>query len=101
MDLATTYMGLKFKNPLVPSASPLSKDLDGIKKLEDAGASAIILYSIFEEQISFEAAELDHFLTQGTNSFAEALSYFPQPLRSQRVSPYPLPYRSVHHDRML
>jgi dihydroorotate dehydrogenase (fumarate) len=79
MDLSTTYMGLKLKNPLVPSASPLSKELDGIKKLEDAGAGAVVLYSLFEEQISFEAAELDHFLTQGTNSFAEALSYFPEP----------------------
>ena len=79
MDLSTTYMGLTLKNPLVPSASPLSKELDSIKKLEDAGASAVVLYSLFEEQISFEAAELDHFLSQGTNSFAEALSYFPEP----------------------
>lgn len=78
MDLTTTYMGLKLKNPLVPSASPLSKDLDGIKKLEDAGAAAVVLYSLFEEQISFEAEELDHFLSYGTDSFAEALSYFPQ-----------------------
>jgi len=78
MDLSTTYMGLKLKNPLVPSASPLSKDLATIKRLEDAGASAVVLYSLFEEQISFEAAELDHFLTQGTESYAEALSYFPQ-----------------------
>ncbi|HPI72059.1 MAG TPA: dihydroorotate dehydrogenase-like protein [bacterium] len=78
MDLSTTYMGLTLKNPLVPSASPLSKELDGIKRLEDAGAGAVVLYSIFEEQISFEAEELDHFLTQGTDSFAEALSYFPQ-----------------------
>lgn len=78
MDLTTNYMGLTLKNPLVPSASPLSKDLDGIKKFEDAGAAAIVLYSLFEEQISFEAEELDHFLTYGTDSFAEALSYFPQ-----------------------
>jgi len=78
MDLTTSYMGLKLKNPLVPSASPLSKDLDTIKKLEDAGAAAIVLYSLFEEQISFEAEELDHFLTHGTESFAEALTYFPQ-----------------------
>lgn len=78
MDLSTTYMGLKLKNPLVPSASPLSKELDTIKQLEDAGASAIVLYSLFEEQISFEAEELDHFLTYGSESFAEALSYFPQ-----------------------
>ncbi len=78
MDLTTTYMGLKLKNPLVPSSSPLSKELDTIKKLEDAGASAIVMYSIFEEQISFEAEELDHFLNYGTESFAEALSYFPR-----------------------
>ncbi len=78
MDLTTNYMGLKLKNPLVPSASPLSKDLDNIKKLEDAGASAIVLYSIFEEQISFEAEEMDYFLTQGTHSYAESLTYFPE-----------------------
>ena len=78
MDLTTTYMGLKLKNPLVPSASPHSKNLDTIKKLEDAGASAIVLYSLFEEQISFEAEELDHFLSYGTESFAEALTYFPE-----------------------
>ena len=66
MDLTTKYMGLELKNPLVPSASPLSKDLDNIKKLEDAGASAIVLYSLFEEQISFEAEEMDYFLTHGT-----------------------------------
>ena len=77
MDLTTSYLGLKLKNPLVPSASPLSKDIDTIKQLEDAGAAAVVMYSLFEEQISFEAAELDHFLTHGTDSFAEALSYFP------------------------
>lgn len=78
MDLKTSYMGLQLKNPLVPSASPLSKEIDTIRKLEDAGAAAVVLYSLFEEQISFEAAELDHFLTYGTDSFAEALSYFPE-----------------------
>lgn len=77
MDLTTTYMGLALKNPLVPSASPLSKDLGTIKRLEDAGASAIVMYSLFEEQIVHEQRELDHFLTQGTESFQEALSYFP------------------------
>lgn len=77
MDLSTTYMGLKLQNPLVPSASPLSKDLDSIKQLEDAGASAIVMYSLFEEQIAFEAEELDYFLTRGSESFAEALNYFP------------------------
>ena len=78
MDLTTTYMGLTLKNPLVPSASPLSKNLDSVKKLEDAGAAAVVLYSIFEEQLSFEAEELDHFLERGTDSFGEALSYFPE-----------------------
>ena len=78
MDLSTTYMGLKLKNPLVPSASPLSHSLDGMKRLEDAGASAIVMYSLFEEQIEHEAAELDHYLRYGTESFAEALSYFPE-----------------------
>ncbi|RPH88045.1 MAG: dihydroorotate dehydrogenase-like protein [Deltaproteobacteria bacterium] len=79
MDLSTTYMGLKLKNPLVPSASPLSKNLDGIKRLEDAGAAAVVLYSLFEEQIAFEQEELSYFLDRGTESFAEALSYFPEP----------------------
>ncbi len=78
MDLSTNYMGLKLKNPLVPSASPLSKELGTIKKLEDAGASAIVIYSLFEEQVSFEEEELDYFLSRGAESFAEALSYFPE-----------------------
>jgi dihydroorotate dehydrogenase (fumarate) len=77
MDLTTNFMGLKLKNPLVPSSSPLSKTLDSVKMLEDAGSSAIVVYSIFEEQLKHEAGELDHYLTYGTESFAEALSYFP------------------------
>ena len=77
MDLSTTYMGLKLKNPLVPSASPLSHSLDGMKRLEDAGASAIVMYSLFEEQIEHEVRELNHYTQYGTESFAEALSYFP------------------------
>ena len=71
-------MGLKLKNPIVPSASPLSKELDTVKQLEDNGASAIVIYSLFEEQIKHEADEYEHFMTNGTESFAEALSYFPQ-----------------------
>jgi len=78
MDLSTTYLGLKLKNPLVPSASPLSKNLDGIKKLEDAGAGAIVLYSLFEEQVAFEQKELNYFLNRGTETFAESLTYFPE-----------------------
>ncbi len=78
MDLTTTYLGLTLKNPIVPSASPLSRDVDGIKRLEDAGAAAVVLQSLFEEQVTFEGQELDHFLTQGTESFGEALNYFPE-----------------------
>ena len=78
MDLTTTYLGLTLKNPIVPSASPLSRDVDGVKWLEDAGAAAVVLQSLFEEQVTFEGQELDHFLTQGTESFGEALNYFPE-----------------------
>jgi dihydroorotate dehydrogenase (fumarate) len=78
-DLSTTYLGLLLDNPLVPSASPLSKSLDNIKRMEDAGAGAVVLYSLFEEQINHESGELDHFLTHGTESYAEALSYLPEP----------------------
>ncbi len=77
MDLSTKYMGLKLKNPIVPSASPLSKTVDMVKRVEDAGASAIVVYSLFEEQIVHEAGELDHYMSYGTESFAEALNYFP------------------------
>lgn len=77
VDLSTTYLGLKLKNPLVASASPLSEKVETVRRLEKAGASAVVMYSLFEEQIIHESLELDHFLTQGTNTFAEALSYFP------------------------
>jgi dihydroorotate dehydrogenase (fumarate) len=77
MDLSTTYMGLKLQNPLVASPSPLCEKVDNIKKMEDAGAAAVVLHSLFEEQINAEGKELDRFLTQGTESFAESLSYFP------------------------
>ena len=77
MDLSTTYLGLKLKNPIVPSASPLSHSLDSMKQLEDAGASAIVMYSLFEEQIAHELAEIDYYLSYGTESFAESLTYFP------------------------
>jgi dihydroorotate dehydrogenase (fumarate) len=76
-ELSTTYLGLKLKNPLVASASPLSKKIDRAKKLEEAGVSAIVMFSLFEEQIIHESLELDHFLTRGTESYAEALSYLP------------------------
>ncbi len=79
MDLSTTYMGLKLKNPLVLSASPISSDIEKVKRLAELGASAVVMYSLFEEQINHEVNEMDHFLTRGTESFAEALSYFPEP----------------------
>lgn len=78
MDLTTTYLGLQLKNPIVPSAGPLSHTLDGMKRLEDAGAAAIVMYSLFEEQIVHETSELYHYLSYGTESFAEALTYFPE-----------------------
>lgn len=77
VDLSTQYLGLQLKNPLVASASPLSKKVDTVRQLEDAGASAVVMYSLFEEQISHESRALDHFLSTGTESYAEALTYFP------------------------
>jgi dihydroorotate dehydrogenase (fumarate) len=79
INLSTTYLGLQLRTPLVASASPLSQEIDGIRRLEDAGASAIVLYSLFEEQLRQEGFELEHYLAEGTNSFAEAASFFPQP----------------------
>ena len=79
MDLSTRYLGMKLRTPLVPSASPLSENLDNIKRMEDAGASAVVLYSLFEEQLTRERDALEHHLTHGTESFAEALSYLPAP----------------------
>jgi len=78
-DLTTNYLGLKLRTPLVASASPLSQEIDGICRLEDAGASAVVLYSLFEEQLRQESAELDHHLAANTESSAEALSYLPEP----------------------
>ncbi|MHC4471287.1 MAG: dihydroorotate dehydrogenase-like protein [Planctomycetota bacterium] len=78
MDLSTTYLGLELPHPVMPSASqPLTKDLDSVKRLEDGGAAAVVLHSLFEEQIRGEADNLERFLEHGTDSYAEALSYFP------------------------
>ena len=79
MDLTTTYLGMTLRSPLVPSASPLSEDIDNIRRMEDAGAAAVVLYSLFEEQLVLDRFELHHHLTEGTESFAEALTYFPEP----------------------
>ncbi|MEP7358524.1 MAG: dihydroorotate dehydrogenase-like protein [Anaerolineales bacterium] len=77
-DFTTNYLGLKLCSPLVPSASPLSRSLDNLKRMQEAGAGAVVLYSLFEEQINAESHTLDHFLTHGSESYAEALSYFPE-----------------------
>lgn len=79
MDLTTTYLGMQLRSPLMPSASPLSDEIDNIKRMEEAGASAVVFHSLFEEQLTLEKWELFHHLTHGTESFAEALTYFPEP----------------------
>ncbi|HVM94628.1 MAG TPA: dihydroorotate dehydrogenase-like protein [Terriglobales bacterium] len=78
-DLTTRYLNLNLRTPLVASASPLSHDISSIRQLEDAGASAVVLYSLFEEQLKQESLELDFYLSEGTESYAESLSYFPEP----------------------
>jgi len=77
MDLSTRYLGLTLRNPLVASASPLSNSVDGVRRLADAGVGAVVLYSLFEEQLRQEAAENARLAEAGTEVFAEALSYFP------------------------
>jgi dihydroorotate dehydrogenase (fumarate) len=79
LDLTTTYLGMPLRTPLVASASPLSHEIANIRHLEDAGASAVVLYSLFEEQLRRESQELDFYLSEGTESFPESLTYFPQP----------------------
>lgn len=78
MDLTTRYMGLDLKHPVIASASPLSETLDGIRRLEDGGAAAVVLFSLFEEQIRREQSALADAIDQGTHSFAESLSFFPE-----------------------
>src|SRR5512136_2519513 len=79
VDLTTTYLGLKLKNPLVASAAqPLSDKVETVKRLEEAGIAAVVMYSLFEEQIIHESLELDHFLTQGSYSSSEAVTYLPE-----------------------
>ena len=78
MNLKTNYLGITLRTPLVPSASPLSESLDNIKRMEDAGAAAVVMHSLFEEHITFERHQFLHHLTQGTESYPEALTYFPE-----------------------
>jgi dihydroorotate dehydrogenase (fumarate) len=81
VELNTTYMGIPLRTPLVPSASPLSEKVDNIKRMEDAGAAAVVLHSLFEEQLVKEQDDLHHFLTAHTNTFPEAAGFFPNPPR--------------------
>ena len=86
MDLTTNYLGLMLKNPIVASSSPLSHTVDSIRRLEDAGAAAVVMYSLFEEQIGFDSYYIDYHLTQGIDSYAESISYFPD-MQSYNVGP--------------
>lgn len=86
LDLTTNYLGLELKNPLVPSASPLMRQLDNIRRMEDMGAAAVVLHSLFEEQILSESKKIDFILSYGVDSFPEALSYFPD-VRSYNLGP--------------
>lgn len=87
-DLTTTYLGLHLKNPLVASASPLAKKLDRVRRMEDAGIAAVVMYSLFEEQITHESHELDHYLNRYTENYAESLTYFPD-LDTYNIGPEP------------
>lgn len=80
IDLSTEYLGFKLKNPLIASASPITNHVDGIKRLEDNGIAAVVLHSLFEEQINHEMQELDHFLYTNNESYAEATEYLPTDL---------------------
>ena len=86
MNLTTKYLNMVLKNPIVASSSPLSHNIDSIRRLEDAGAAAIVMYSLFEEQIGFDSYYIDYHLTQGIDSYAESISYFPD-MQSYNVGP--------------
>lgn len=79
MNLETTYLTLRLRSPIVPSASPLAQDLGNLRAMEDAGAGAVVLHSLFEEQLEQESRTLRHYMTSGMDLHAEALSYFPEP----------------------
>src|SRR5215510_5784817 len=86
MNLTTNYLGMVLKNPIVASSSPLSHTVDSIRRLEDAGVAAVVMYSLFEEQIGFDSYYIDYHLTQGIDSYAESISYFPD-MQSYNVGP--------------
>ena len=86
MNLTTNYLGMVLKNPIVASSSPLSHTVDSIRRLEDAGAAAVVMYSLFEEQIGFDSYYIDYHLTKGIDTYAESISYFPD-MQSYNVGP--------------
>jgi len=79
MDITTSYLSFKLKSPVVPSAGPLSEDVSKLKEMEDAGAGAAVIYSLFEEQLEHDELELDHHTSTPAESYAEATSFFPEP----------------------
>jgi dihydroorotate dehydrogenase (fumarate) len=81
MNITTKYLGLNLKSPIVPSAGPLSHEISNIKQMEDAGAGAVVLYSLFEEQLEHEELELNYHTTTPAESYAEATSYLPEPFQ--------------------
>src|SRR6185436_18397240 len=86
IDLTTTYLGLELKNPLVVSASPLTESIENIRRMEDAQAGAVVMHSLFEEQITLESRELDCHLSHGADGFPEAITYFPE-MNSYNLGP--------------
>ena len=96
IDLTTSYVDLPLKNPLVVSASPLCEEIGNIRKMEDAGAAAVVLHSLFEEQISLESQELDQRLLAGTESFGESLTYFPD-MNRYNLGPEGTNYPQAHY----
>jgi dihydroorotate dehydrogenase (fumarate) len=78
MNLTTNYLGINLRTPLVPSASPLTEKIDNVKRMEDAGAAAVVFHSLFEEQVRRDRHDLQYYLDQGTESYAESLTYFPE-----------------------
>lgn len=87
MDLSTTYLGLNLKNPIVPSSSPLSRHISTLRRMEDAGAAAVVLYSLFEEEIRMESKTLNEYLIQGTEIYPESITFFPEAPSYRMVGP--------------
>lgn len=98
MNLESDYLGLRLKNPMVASASPLMEKIDNIRALEDSGAGAVVLHSLFEEQVKHEDDELDHFMLSTADNSAEAASYFPA-FKAANLVPTPISSTFVRQRR--